>query len=65
MEFSQHFFLSQNYRQPQNQHFFGCELIKPPKKWKPTPKIIIPKTISPKMAEIMPPQNWYGQSKIA
>jgi dUTPase len=30
-----------------------CELIKPPK------------CISHKMAEIMPPQNWYGQSKIA
>jgi hypothetical protein len=33
--------------------FYGCELIKPPKKWKLTPK-----TISSKMAELMPPQNW-------
>ncbi len=36
----------------------GCELIK-------APKLFTPKTIIPKMAEIMPPQNWYGQYKIA
>ncbi len=33
--------------------FLSCELIKPLKKIETDPK-----TISPKMAEIMPPQNW-------
>ncbi len=38
----------------------GFELIKPPKNANWPPKLF-----TPKMAEIMPPQNWYGQSKIA
>jgi hypothetical protein len=37
----------------------GCELIKPPEKWKLTPKIKLfnPKIVRPRMAEIMPPQK--------